>query len=267
MGRRAPDARAQEMEAAMRRAIVWTLMGVLLAASLAGCGVANETKSAQGDSAGAAPPLTQDNLPTKVGLKWTTTGSSEGPTKIDMKVDGPWSFSDEPGWDVDNFEIVDPMTVPGIDKFSDVTFVTKSTNPDSPDYYYPRGVTDEWVDHLGRIEVDGKTVKAEPKNPPQHFWPLNFEVGQTYEVSDTEASTIRATVLARNTLTVPAGKIDNAYLVRFEYASKTDGKKSTYYYLFAPNVGFCALIHPSAGSEESGFTEAKSVDLLATMPK
>jgi len=251
----------------MRRTIVF-MLSVLVAAGLAGCGTAaSDTKPEPAATAAEATTLTMDNLPTKIGTKWTTTRSPDGAVKIDMKVDGPWSFSDGDNWDVDNYEIVDPATVPGIEKFAGVTFVTKLTNPDSPDYYYPRTVTDEWVDHLGRIEVDGDTVKAEPKNPPQHFWPLNFEVGQTYEVGDTDASTITAKVLARNTLTVPAGIIENAHLVRFDYTSKTDGAKSTYYYLFAPDVGWVALIHPSAGSEETGFTEAKSVDLLATLPK
>lgn len=214
----------------------------------------------------AGRTLTKDNLPTEIGTTWTTVRSPEGDVAIDLSVSGPWTFSAKPDWASDSYEIVDQATVPDIDLFNNVTFITKVMHPDSPDYYYPRTVTGEWVDHLGTITVTDGSAEAEPLEEPQHFWPLNFEVGQEYEVGENDISVIKATVLARNTATVPAGTIEDVHLVRFEYTMKADGTVSTYYYMFAPDVGFVALIHPSAGNEKDGFTAAEQIDLLATMP-
>lgn len=244
--------------------VVVALSAVVIAGGCAGGGTSAGGGEQKAGKAGRT--LTKENLPTEIGTTWTTVRSPEGDVAIDLTVSGPWTFTADPDWVSDSHEIVDPATVPEISRFKNVTFITKVMHPDSPDYYYPRTVTEEWVDHLGKITVTDGSAEAEPLEEPQHFWPLNFEVGQDYEVGENDISTIKATVLARNTATVPAGTIDDVHLVRFEYTMKQDGTVSTYYYMFAPDVGFVALIHPSAGNEKDGFTAAEQIDLLATMP-
>jgi hypothetical protein len=247
----------------MRRRDVSIALASLLALSLAGCspGGGGAAPPASGD----VPTLTRDSLPTAVGTKWTTVRGTDVP--IELKIAGPWKLTAGADWSVSPYEIVDMKSVPGIEKFSDVSFVTKLEKPDNPTYYYPRRVTDEWVDHLGRIEVKGDTVDAQPVSGTAHFWPLGFSVGRAYNVSDDADNRIDATVLARNTAEVPAGKLENVYLVRFVSTPKSaGGKASTYYYMFAPEVGFVALVHPSTGDEKSGFTSARQIDLLASMP-
>jgi len=247
--------------------LVLTLAAVLLA--LAGCTSAPPTSSGDDTAtpavAAAAPTLTKETLPTAIGTTWAVV-HSDAETPIDLKVEGPWKFTAGDGWRTDQHELVDPKTVPGIEKFSDVTFVDKVVG-DPETMYYVRRVSDQWVDHLGKITVEGDAVKPEPVDSPQHFWPLDFKVGESYDVGDTGDYTIKATVLSRNVADVPAGRIDNAYLVRFEYTPKSaEGKASTYYYMFAPDVGFVALIHPGAGDESTGFTSAEQLDVISVLP-
>lgn len=247
-----------------------TVMAIVMvvAVSAGGCGGGSaETSGGTHSAGGVAPTLTKDNLPTEVGTTWSTVRSVDGPVPIDMTIEGPWEFTADSNWSTDTDEIVDPATVPEIDAFTGVSFVTKVTHPDSPDYYYPRALTVDWVDHLGRITVTDGTAVAEPTDKPQHFWPLDFEVGRSHDVGENDISVIEADVLSVNTATVPAGVIENTYLVRFTYTAKSDGTVTVYYYMFAPDVGFVALIHPSAGSDKGGFTAAEQVDVLATMPR
>lgn len=99
-----------------------------------------------------------------------------------------------------------------------------------------------------------------------NFWPQNLEVGKEYQVSDTEQFTTVATVLARNTATVPAGTIEDAYLVRFRSRLATSGKVIDNYYLMAGGAGLVAWLSDLTGSEDAGFTFAKNIVLLASLP-
>lgn len=253
-----------------RRLAAAVLMAVAL--SVAGCGGAGSGRadsSAAGGSDTTRPggrTLTAETLPTAVGTTWEIA-STESETPIEMTVEGPWAFESGPDWRVDEHEIVDPASVPRLEEFDDVTFVVRNVN-EGATYYYPRRVTDEWLLHLGRIEVTGDEVNAEPLEKPSNFWPLGLAVGKEYLVQDEGTFRIDATVLARNTATTPAGVIDDAYLVRFVYTPQTeDAEGGTYYYMFAPDVGFVALIHPSAGSEATGFTSAESLNVISRFPE
>jgi len=249
-----------------RRSIALATIACIAALSLTGCTTAPPGSGAA--HAGSTPTLDRTTLPTAVGTKWVTVRAPQGGVAVDFKVAGPWKFTAQSGWSETPNEIVDSKTVPGIEKFSDVTFVTMTAKAGNPTYYYPRRVTDQWVEHLGRIEVRGDVVDSVPLEAPSHFWPLKLTVGDSYVVTDDAQRRTDATVLARNTAEVPAGRIENTYLVRFEYKPKNGSDKpSTYYYMFAPNVGFVALIHPGAGDEKRGFTSVKQLDLLATLPK
>lgn len=228
---------------------------------------ADESNGAAASATAEPATLTRETLPMEVGTTWSTVSLPEGEVaSLDLTVEGPWNLTAAPEWDKETHEIVDPGAVPGVEDFADVTFVTR-LDADGQVHYYPRTVSEDWVDHLGRIVVDGESVSSEPLATPQHFWPLNLEVGRTYDVGTNESFAIEAEVLSRGTATVPAGTVENTYLVRFVYTPLAEEDDTwTYYYMFAPHVGVVALLKPSRGSEADGFTEFDSVDLLASLP-
>jgi hypothetical protein len=253
-----------------RRVLVVATVAIA-ALALTACGKSGSSggKSTGGTSSTASgtptATLTKDTLPIAVGTSWTIVHYEGNGLPIDMKVAGPWKIAPGGPSRTDAHEIVDPKTVPGIEKFTGVTFVDKGPF-EGATVYYPRRVTDKWVDHLGTITVRGDMVEPKPLATPSHFWPLAFQVGDTYAVSESASGKIEAKVLARNTAEVPAGEIENTCLVRFTYTRNDGGEPTVYYYMFAPNVGFVALIHPSAGSESAGYTAAKQIDVLGTLP-
>ena len=241
----------------------------VLALSIAGCGSAGTGTSGQTTPSGetnAPPTLTKATLPTEVGTKWTVVRMDEEGTPLDLKVEGPWTVTPGPDWRTESNEIVAPEGVPGIEKFKDYTYVQKDTSEDFGTYYYPRQVTDDWVFGLGRINASGDDAIAEPSAPAK-FWPLQLEVSQTYQLYENAERNTAATVLARNTANMPAGTIENAYLVRFRTEAAGDsGKPNDTYYLFAPNVGMVAYFSRLTGDEKAGFTAAGSIVVLSTMP-
>lgn len=255
----------------MRRTttIVTVSIAAVLALTSWGCAAGGTGTSEQGatrDEVATAPTLTKATLPTEVGTTWTVVRYDEDDTPLELTVDGPWSVEPGPDWRTESYEIVEPKDVPGIDEFSDYTYVQMNTSEDFGTYYYPRQVTDDWVFGLGRIHVDGDEVVTEPSEPGR-FWPLQLEVGQTYQIYEAAERNTVATVLARNTAETPAGTIENAYLVRFR-TETTSGSETPddLYYLFAPNVGMVAYFGDLTGDEENGFTAADSIVVLSSMP-
>lgn len=241
-----------------------TLCALALALSLLGCAREGTTGSSDKGS-GGAPTLTKATLPTAIGTKWTVARRDVDKAPFTLDVKGPWKIVAGADWHTETNEIVDPKSVPGIEKFSGYTYVQRNTSDESGVYYYPRKVTDDWVFGLGRIHVNGGVVKTEP-NDPGRFWPLQLEVGQDYEVS-AAAPVRRATVLTRNTAETPAGTIKDAYLVRFRSeAAEAGGQPRDVYYLFAPNVGMVAYFSKLTGNEEQGFTEAGTVVVMTSLP-
>lgn len=242
-------------------------VAIAITALLVGCSGSPTSGTSGEGEAQDDPTLSASTLPTEVGTKWTTTRSDGTDIPIEFTVAGPWTLEAGDGWSETPSEIVDPATVPGIEKFDDVDFVIKNPAPEGggPVYYYPRRLTDEWVQGLGRIMMQGDAVTPEPSEV-SNFWPLDLEVGKEYQVADTDEYESVATVLARNTATVPAGTIADSYLVRFRATLKTDGKVIDNYYLFAGDVGMVAWLSELTGSEEAGFTSSKNLVLLSSLP-
>ena len=244
-------------------AVIAAMCAVVLAGCAAGAGAGGSKGS--GDE---KPPvtLTRENFPTSVGTKWSLIRKDGTGTAISLKVTGPWKLEAGPDWNVTPQEIVDPATVPGIERFADVTYVMKESKPDNPTFYYPRYVSHDWVDSLGRIAVIGDRVEVSAPGRLR-FWPLELEVGKSYDVGETEGYSLVATVLARNTAVVPAGTIHDTFLVRFRSTpKKVKGAPTDHYYMLAPDVGMVAFFARLKGNEKTGFTSADSVALLATMP-
>lgn len=251
-----------------RHMVLALFMSAMLAVSLGGCSP-DKNGSSGGAPAGtdqtSDSTLTKSSLPTEVGVKWTTLRSDGDATPLQLDVKGPWRVTPGSDWRTETHEIVAPEGVPGIAEFSDYTYVMKNTS-DGDVYYYPRQVTDEWVLGMGRIHVDGEQVTTEPSSPGK-FWPLQLEVGQSYPVFSDSDHTTAAKVLARNTVDTPAGTIENSYLVRFRTESTSaEDEPNDYYYLFAPNVGMVAYFSKLTGDEESGFTAAGSIVVVASLP-
>ena len=246
---------------------------VALAAGAGGCarepGASPETpENGSAESADSEGQLTGSTLPSDVGYAWdiaTYTGTD--PIPVQLSVAGPWTLTAGADWSVSTTKIVAPEDVPGIDQFQEFDFVEMAVEAGGT-RYYPRQVTDEWLLQLGSITVTDAGPTVEPYAEPMKVWPLGFEVGDSSVVLDGENFRIEATVLAKNQATVPAGVIEDAYLVRFEFIPVTAGAISgTQYYILAPDVGFVAAFGASAGDEATGFTALESVRVLMTMPE
>lgn len=250
------------------------LLVVMMATAALGCekkesGDAGDAAAGSPD-AGASEPAGEwaKTLPTEPGYAWDIAMYPGGePLTVSLPVSGPWTFEVGADWPVSTTEIVDPADVDGIDAFSDFDYVVKASDATGT-YFYPRKVTDEWMLQLGKITVADDQVTPEAYENPLKFWPVDFAVGDTFVVSDTGSFAIDATVLARSAATTPAGTIDEAYLVRFDYTPLAEGAlEGTQYYILSPQVGFVALFSVAAGDETSGFTALDSAQVLVTMPE
>lgn len=213
------------------------------------------------------PAATLGTLPAEPGYAWEMA-RYEGTDllQVSMPGAGPWVFPSAEGWTVTTSEIVDPEGVPDIDLFTDYDFVARSEDF-GEDSYYPRRIDDGWLLQLGRIAVSGSTP-AEPYEQPLRLWPVQFEVGDALVVLEGENFRVDATVVAQNTVTVPAGTIDDAYLVRFDYTPLTEGSiEGTQYYILARDIGVVATFGVAAGDEEAGFTALDGASVLAALPE
>lgn len=254
---------------------LWAILlsTALVAAMLGGC-----TDDAEPESGGTTGDTSAESvepagewaktLPMEPGYAWDIAMYPGGDTlPVSLPVAGPWAFETGADWPVSTTEIVDPAEVDGIESFSDYDYVVKASDATAT-YFYPRRVTEEWMLQLGKITLTGDQATVEPYENPLKFWPVDFEVGETFVVSDTGSFGINATVLAQNAVTTPAGTIDEAYLVRFDYTPLAEGAlEGTQYYMLSPEVGFVALFSVAAGDESSGFTALDSLQVLVTMPE
>lgn len=245
------------------------LAAALVAGMLGGC--ADDAEPETDEPTAQATESTGEwatTLPMEPGYAWDIAMYPGGGTvPTDLTVAGPWTLEVGADWPVSTTEIVDPAEVDGIDAFSDYDYVVKASDATAT-YFYPRQVTEEWMLQLGKITLAGDQATAEPYESPLKFWPVDFEVGDTFVVSDTGSFGINATVLAENSVTTPAGTIDEAYLVRFDYTPLAEGAlEGSQYYILSPEVGFVALFSVAAGDEASGFTALDSAQVLVTMPE
>jgi len=254
----------------VRRVLAVLLAAALVAGMLGGCSnePAPETDDTTADAQAAPAGEWAKTLPTEPGYAWdVATYQGGGTIPVALTVAGPWTLEAGDDWFVSTTEIVDPAEVDGLDAFTGYTYVVKTMEGTS-EVYFPRQVTDEWLLQLGRITSAGDAPTVEPYATPLRFWPVDFEVGETFVVSDTGSFGINATVLARSSVVVPAGTIDEAYLVRFDYTPLAEGAiEGTFYYILSPEVGFVALYSVAAGDEASGFTALDSLQVLVTMPE
>jgi len=257
------------------RILAAAALAIALAASMSACGPA-EPASTPGGSGGSpsaeatatSGKVTPAELPTEPGTTWSVAHyQGEFPTPLAFTVAGPWTITAGADWRTTTDTIVDPATVPGIGEFSGYDHVVKGAL-DGGDIYYVRRMTDEWMQQLGQIQVRNGVPTPEPSDEPVNFWPMNFAVGDVDIVSETDEYKLESAVLAQNTATVPAGTIEDAYLLRFTYTSKKPGVAPTvFHYLLAPKVGFVALLRFAEGTEAAGFTTAFQIDVLTTLPE
>ena len=255
-----------------KRVLAAALAAALLTAMLGGCAEKTADDSGQdaGSTTGSTAPAGEwaKTLPTEPGYAWDiATYPGTDPIPVSLTVAGPWTLTAGDDWPLTTTEIVDPADVSGIDRFADYTYVVKAMEG-TTEVYFPRQVTDEYLLQLGKITGSGSGATVESYEKPLRFWPVDFAVGDTFVVQDTGSFGINATVLAKNAVTVPAGTIDEAYLVRFDYTPLAEGAlEGTFYYILSPEVGFVALFGVAEGDEASGFTALESLQLLVTMPE
>jgi len=258
------------------RILATVALFIALAAGASACSPAADEPAGAPTGSGAPPSaettasgakITPGDLPTEPGTSWTVAHyQGQSPTPLPFTVAGPWTITAGPDWRTTTDTIVDPATVPGIDAFSGYDHVVKGAS-NGGDIYYVRQMTDEWMLQLGEIQVRSGVASPQPSPEPVNFWPMNFAVGDVDIVSETDEYKLESVVLAQNTATVPAGTIEDAYLLRFTYTSKKPGVQPTvFYYLLAPKVGFVALLRFGEGTEATGFTSAFQIDVLATPP-
>lgn len=246
----------------------------VVAGSTGGCSSrpANDAPAVGGETtreAGSGGRLVASGLPTEPGYAWDiATYQGVEPLPASITVAGPWTLDAGDDWAVSTTTIAEPADVPEIDAFDEFDYVV-TTEEDGATAYFPRRLTDEWMTQLGRIMVpsDG-AANAEVYAEPLRFWPLDFEVGEEFLVTEGSTFRVDATVLAQGTAVVPAGTIDDAYLLRFEYTPVSEGGiEGTHYYILAPDVGFVALFSAAEGDEASGITALESCQVLLTLPE
>lgn len=218
--------------------------------------------------AASGETATLGELPVEPGYAWEMARyDGVEPLPVQMTVEGPWVLPSAEGWTVTTTQIVDPADVPGIDRFSDVDFVVSSEDF-GEQAYYPRRIADGWMLQLGRVGSADEGSDAGPYEEPLKLWPVEFAVGDTLVVLEGENFRVDATVLAQGTVTVPAGEIDDAFLVRFDYTPITEGAiEGTQYYVLAPGIGPVAMFSVAAGDEASGFTAIDAASVLVSMPQ
>lgn len=246
-----------------RKRLSITLVALLLLA-LGGC---SEPAEQPGNGKEAAPEEvalpTLGELPTEPGTAWDMA-RYEGvePLQVAFTVAGPWVFPSAEGWKVTTTEIVTADEVPGIDQFGDYDFIVRSDDF-GEQAFYPRRIADGWMLQLGRSTEAG----AEPYEEPLRLWPVQLQVGEAMTVLEGENFRVDATVLALGSATVPAGEMDDAYLVRFDYTPLTAGAiEGRQYYILAPEIGVVATFGVAAGDEETGLTALDGVSVLTTLP-
>lgn len=262
----------------LRRALTCVAAATVLALVLAACSPKAPTgaagTSADGTSASrsgvkgeAIVTVSLGDIPSEPGVAWDMA-RYEGaePLPVQLQVAGPWTFTAGDGWARYTSEIVDPASVPEIGGYSGYDFVLKAPEGAS-DAYYVRKVADGWMTQLGKVTVTDGQASSGAYGQPMKLWPVDMEIGGSYPVADSENFRVDATVLSRNTVTVPAGTISDAYLVRFVFTPKAEGGiEGTQYYVLAPGVGVVAMFSAAAGDEATGFTALQSETVLVTMP-
>lgn len=212
--------------------------------------------------------ITKDSLPSEPGYSWDTAQyQGADPLPVSMQVAGPWTLTVGSDWPVTTSTIVDPQTVPGIGQFADYTFVVGSQEF-GEQVYYPRQMTDTWMQQLGKIAAATTPPTVDVYRNPLKLWPLNFAVGDKFTLAEGGSFGVNATVLAQNTVTVPAGTIEDAYLLRYDYTPLAEGAVSgSNYYILAPEVGVVAVFGVASGDEATGFTALDSANVLVRLPE
>jgi len=255
-----------------KRTLALVLTTAVVLAGIGGC--APDPATPTTDSSVEDAPIADsggrviaDTLPAAPGYSWDiATYTGPEPLPVQFGVAGPWTITASSDWPVRTTEIVDPADVPDIEAFGEFDFVLKAAEGPT-EYYYPRQMTDEWMLQLGKVAATGDAV-AEPYSEPMRLWPLDFDIDDSFVVFEGTSFRIDATVLAKGTAVVPAGEIEDAYLLRFEYTPLTEGAiEGTHYYILAPDVGFVAQFSPASGDEATGFTALASAQVLMTLPE
>lgn len=249
----------------------WAVFGatLLLLMSVACADETTETPPVEEEptSEASGETGTLGTLPIEPGVAWDMARyDGLEPLPVTMTVDGPWVFPSAEGWTVTTTQIADPADVPGIDRFDEYDFVVRSEDFGET-ALYPRRIADGWMLQLGRLGAV-ESPDDGPYEEPLKLWPVEFEVGDTLVVLEGENFRVDATVLAKNSVTVPAGELAEAYLVRFDYTPITEGAiEGTQYYVLAPDVGVVAMFGVAAGDEQSGFTAIDGVSVLTGLPE
>lgn len=253
-----------------RFAVVLLVLALVGAAGCAGGDAQDDTRSDSSNtpSAEETAPITLGNLPTEPGYAWDVAqyGGLE-PLPVELRVAGPWTLLAGADWPVATTAIVSPADVPNVEQFGEYDFVVRSQDFGA-ETYYPRAIRDGWMLQLGRVDTSSGAPEAQPYEQPLRLWPVTFAIGDEFVVLEGQNFRVDATVLAQNTVVVPAGEIPGAYLLRFVYTPITAGAiEGTSYYILAPDVGFVASFSAVAGDEAGGFTAIDSAQVLVTLPE
>jgi len=258
---------------AVKRTLIALVLAVAVCGAVPACSrdaESPEPAPAEADASASQEPTGEwaQTLPTAPGYTWGAARYPGGGTiPVQLAVSGPWTLTVGADWPVYTTEVVDPADVPGLDQFENLDYVEKTVDG-ATEYYYPRQVTNEWMLQLGKVSVTNGQATAEPYAAPLKLWPVDFEVGDTFVLSEGGSFGVNATVLGHSAVTVPAGTIDDAYLVRFDYAALAEGAISgTQYYILSPEVGVVAFFGVATGDEATGFTALDSAQILVTMPE
>jgi hypothetical protein len=198
----------------------------------------------------------------------------EGPIPVSFTLEGPWDFTQGP-----------------IDETLIETTTMANTNPNYADYQgatyaISRGLSNGTVTqfesknetavydygHTADITVFGRNVYIYTYNAPNLMVHFPIKVGKTwrcdYELFENGKSVgtmqKEKTVVSKNTIHVPAGTYEDAYLVQVKGINSTTGTPFTYiaYIWYVPYIGEVASIESLNNEKNEVFAQASSFKRL-----
>lgn len=252
----------------MRTRIPTTLAVVLLALAatampLVGCSntdpekpAAEATGTGQPAEVEAPTAVTADTLlEAAPGTKWElVTYVPHKSVPLAFPMAGPWVVDPQPGpgWTVttSTFETVAMRDVPEGGRFPNATYALKSVTGGS-ESYMPRSLTETSVVQYGAIGkgTDG-SWEVQDFGAPTVVYPLDMKPGEKRPIFEDANQRIEGVAVAISTFESPAGKFENAVLVRFDYTHKKQKDRvSHHYFVYAPEIGLVAQVDGAPGQE------------------
>lgn len=253
--------------------LIFAAASVAVSMSVWGCGESKHSAEQVEDATiklAAAPDtadtMTAADLPLVIGSRLVFDSNSPGkPVDVSFTLEGPWDFSDGPDAMTLNMSMVDPEAAFSAEEFPDASVaVLSSWSPGSlgQEYNFQNKDDTAWR-AFGKSAEKSRTVLYSTPSRALVF-PVSVNRGWTESYNEIEdGKTVEITsenlVVARNTLTLPAGDF-NAFLLQTRVSAKRSGITNTTldYTWFVPGIGRAAEIISEPNEKKETFKKARA---------